>query len=349
MKNFVFTSVIFCGLVLGQPLLAMAWQNATVKGKVVFDENRMESWDQQKLVVPFDELETNLFERVELPPVPFPEQWASMKPEQRQAWVKEFEASDEGKKLFQKRSELIENGKSFEVKIESDGDFVVYDVPPGVYGLRGRVDKEIGDTKFAFEVFGQIEILKEVDEVVLNPLQVDVTPLLARDQVAPPVAVKSADGQQTLTLDEFKDRYVFINFWISNSPSASYQEQIQKMYVDLKDQHPLQLLSICVDNDRTAAAEFIAANGLVEGSHGFSEGLEHRTLFDYGVRAIPSFWLIAPDGKISMTQFEIATALRANQELKDIVANRILGKDTPTPAGQPDNAKAASSGGEAEK
>ena len=258
-----------------------------------------------------------------------------MKPEEQQKWATDYEASDAGKKFIEDRDKLIADAHVFEVKIENDGNFVVYDVPPGVYGLRGRVDKEIGGVNHGFEIFGQIETLKGMDEVRLDPIQVAVTPLLQPGATAPPIQVKTHNGQATITLKDFKDHYVFVSFWMSNSPSAEYQDKIQKMFGELKDKYPLKLLSICVDEDRKKALEFILQKQLKAGSHGFTDGLEHRTVFDYGVRSIPSFWLIGPDGKISMSQYNFALAFRVEPELSVIVSNRIEGKDLPTPATTP--------------
>ncbi len=313
----------------------LADDGAVIKGKVEFDANHQKSWNNQDLVVPFSEIKSELFQRIELPPVPVPKNWAEMKPEEQQKWATDYEASAPGKKFIEDREKLIADAHVFEVKIENDGNFVIYDVPPGIYGLRGRVDKEIGGVNYGFEIFGQIEMLKDMDEVRLDPIQVAITPLLQAGAVAPPIKVETQDGQSIVTLDDFKDHYVFVSFWMSDSPSAEYQAKIQKMFAELKDKYPLKLLSICVDEDRKKSLEYILQKQLKGGSHGFTGGLDHRSLFDFGVRTIPSFWLIGPDGKISMSQYNIALAFRVEPELSVIISNRIEGKDLPTPAAVP--------------
>jgi hypothetical protein len=305
---------------------------AVVKGKVEFDENRLESWDGEKLVVPFTEITTQLFEKIKIPPVPVPQNWETMKPEERQKWAVEYEASDEGKTFIENRDKIIDEAHSFDVKIEGDGKFVVFDVPAGVYGLQGRIDKEIGSTSYGFEVFGEITVETGVDELLLDPIQIAVTPLLKAGSIAPPIMVETYDGKTKLTSESFQDHYLFVDFWITNSPSAEYQTGVQNMFRELKTKYPIKLLSICVDEDRESAFKFMAEKQLQEGSQGYTDGLDHRTLFDFGVRAIPSFWLIAPDGTISMTNYDFARAFRANPDLNVIVSNRIEGKEQPTPA-----------------
>jgi hypothetical protein len=304
----------------------------TVRGEIVFDENFSKSWDGNKLSVPFDEIVTRLFERVQVPAVPFPKNWAEMKPEDRQKWIKAYDESDEGKAFIAKRNKIVTEANAFDVKFEEGGKFVVYDVPPSVYGLQGRVDKEIGGTKYAFEVFGQIEVLEDVDEIVLDPIQIAVTPLLESGQVAPPISVDIFKGNKTkLTLASNKGSYVFVNFWITSSPSAEYQKQIQEMQIKLKEKYKINLFSICVDEDREEAVKFIIKEKFKEGKHGFTNGMYHRAILDYGVRAIPSVWLVDPEGKILMSQFDFAQVFRANKsDLATAISDRIEGKDIPT-------------------
>ncbi len=318
--------------------IACAEDGATVKGQVVLDEGQMESWDKQKLEVAFEEIESRLIEVPEVPSAPVPDNWADMKPEDRFQWIQEFEASDEGKAFTANRKRIFDERRKFDVSIESNGSFVVFDVPPGTYGLEGRVDKVIDGVKYGFEIFGRIEVLKDVDEIELDPIQVAVTPQLEPGQAAPPISVKTHDNKKVLTLDMFKGKYLLVCFWISASPSAEYQSKLQQMYVDLKDKQPLQLLAISVDEDRKQAIDYIVQQKLREGSHGFTDGLEDPTLFYYGVRSFPSFWLIDPEGKIAMTQFEFAEAFRFENDLGVIINKRILGKDSPTPAAKPDAA-----------
>jgi hypothetical protein len=325
-------------------LLSIAWglaavpathgrDDAVVRGKIEYDETRAESWDGNRLVVPFPEIIAKLRQRITYPP-PYPQEFSSWNPEQKLDWERKFIESEAGKKFLEKRNKLFAEADEFDIKFEEDGSFVVYDVPSGVYGIQGRVDKEIGGTQYGFEVFGQIEILKDVDELILGPMRVEVTPMMAVDQAAPPIAVKTHDDAAVLSLDTYQGhKHLFVNFWTSVSPSAAREQKlVQEMYEALKDKYDLKLLSINVDVDRKTALDFIVNNGLKSGSHGFTDGLDHRTLFDFGVRSLPSFWLLDGDGKILMTQYEVAQAMRVKPSMTQIISDRIDGKDAPTPA-----------------
>jgi len=228
---------------------------------------------------------------------------------------------------------MIEDAKVFDVLIEKNGAFVVYDVPTGVYGIQSRLDKEIKGTTYAYEVFGEIAVSPKVDEVPLAPILIEITPLLKQNQTSPAIAVSTYDNKVKLGLSTFKGRHVFVNFWSTENPDIEIQKQVQKMYTDLKGKHSIALLSICIDEKRKAAVKFILDKNLREGSHGFTGGWEHPTIDAFGVRSTPSFWLIDPSGKIIMTQYNFGQLFNSDdRSMTQIVSDRIEGKDTPTPA-----------------
>ncbi len=317
---------------------------AVIRGQTAYDRVRVKSWDNNSLVIPYNEIEAKLRQKVILPRPPYPAGYKTWTREKIIKWEMEFVKTEAGKRYVAKNEQLLEAAHAFDIKFEKkDGSFVVYDVPPGVYGIQGRVDKEIGGTKYGFEVFGEVEVLKDVDEIVLKPMRVEVTPLMASKQKSPPIGVATYDGKRILNLKTFEDKILFVNFWSSASPTAAAEQQmIQDMYHELKGKYPIKLLSICVDDKPKDVLTYInknkigikGAGGVVRpvGSFGFTSGADHRTIFDFGVRAFPSFWLIDKDGMIMMSQFEIAAAMRVKPDMATIVSDRIEGKDVPTPA-----------------
>ncbi|MFT5300091.1 MAG: hypothetical protein ACI814_000865 [Mariniblastus sp.] len=308
-------------------------EDAVLRGKIVVNSASSKSWDGHELSIEFSEIEAKLRERVLLLPPPYPAEAAKWKPAQVIEWEQGFIETAAGKKFIADRKELIENGHAFDIKFEKDGSFVVYDVPAGVYGIQGRVDKAIGGTNYGFEVYGQLEVLADVDEIALPPLEVEVTPLLTVKQTAPPISVKTDEGDDTMTLDTFGDELLFVNFWTALSPtSTAEQKLVQEMYMGLNDKYKVRLLSINIDQDRKKSLRFIVDQELLHGSHGFTNGIDHPTIFNYGVRSFPSFWLIGKDDTILMSQFEIGQAMRLKPDLKTIIVDRIEGKDVPASA-----------------
>ncbi|MEM7453416.1 MAG: TlpA disulfide reductase family protein [Planctomycetota bacterium] len=305
-----------------------AEEGATIKGKVL--QSKYEGFE-----IDLPTMETAfLSQMVMMPEPPFPPDWAQMNMEQREAWVTEFEKTEEGQALAAEVERIESERKVFQLRIEEDGSFVVYDVPNGIYNLYGRIDKKINERRFAFEIFGgELEVNNEVNEIVLGELQLLVTPLLAAGEMSPNFRVKTWDDSAELVLGHFRGKYTFINFWsLESPPSVDFQARIVEMYDTLRQQgYELELLSINVDSDREKAIEHIKENS-VKGRHGFTDGWEHSTLEGFGVRAIPSFWLIDPELKLRLTHADFQQAFFSGMtELSEIVEGGIKGELPPPP------------------
>ncbi len=303
---------------------------AIIKGSVEFDSQRSKSWDGAELIVPLDQFTTKLFEQVPLPRAPLPDNWNELTTKERGEWIQEFEASEEGKEFLAERQRRIAAAKSFDVLIEADGKFVVYDVPVGIYGIGGEIEKEINNTLYSFEVFGQLEVRPGMDEIRLNPIQVAVTPLLKAGQSAPPFQLNSLVSSNSIQLTDFTGKYLLVSFWMANSPAADYQKVVQDAAAELQAKYPMELLSVSVDDKAEDAKRVIEQYNLNAGIHGFAGSFDHAMLFDYGVRSLPTLWLIDPQGKISLSQIDFAIALGQELDLKVTITDRIEGKEPPS-------------------
>ena len=298
---------------------------ASIRGKIAH------TGDFSKANVQFSDIKTSLHQKVTPPPVPIPGQWPQMNVEDRQLWLKAFQESDQGKKFFEDRQKLIRDAKVFEVVFDDSGEFVVFDVPEGTYGLQGRVDKEVDGVTHAFEAFAEIVVGKDIEVVNLKPIPIVTTPLFKQGQPAPAITVDGQDGSLTFDDERFKGKHIFLNFWYSGDPDNGYQKQVYEMYEKLKEKNSLELISIAIDSDRKNAVNAIKQKKL-SGAHGFSDGWEHKIVESYGVRSTPSGWLISPDRKIMMTQHEFFQAIRVTPSIEEVIGGRIEGKDKPTPA-----------------
>ena len=123
-----------------------------------------------------------------------------------------------------------------------------------------------------------------------------------------------------------------------------YQKMVQKTISELNDSgYEIGLLSICLDEDRKAAVKQIMKRELKVGLHGFTQGWDHSTVNRFGVRSTPSGWLIDPEGKIVMSQYEFYNLTKVKESLASVIKDRIDGKDSPTPATS-DSAKVQKTG-----
>lgn len=304
---------------------------STIKGAVFLDQKTSTSWNGDKLELELPQIEAKLRQYVILPPAPFPaghEKW-SLK--QRAEWEKEFAATDEGKQVIERNKKLLEAANSFDIDIEQDGSFVIYDVPPGDYAIQGRFDKKIKEINYAFEVFGKLTVDKKVDLLDLAPIRIEVTPQYQRGQQAPPLGVATYNDKENLELKMFAGKYLMLNFWSAESPvAAEEQKTLQAMHAKIGKEIDLYLLSINIDKDRRKALSLLQKNSALKGSHGFTKGLQHQAISNYGVRGVPSYWLIDQEGKILMNQYEFSKLMKVKPDFESIIRDRITNKDTPT-------------------
>lgn len=329
LKSVLIHSLVFClvSVVLSAGGFAQKKDDgATIRGK--FEQSKYKGFG-----INLQELKPRIQQVTKLPEPNFPADWKSWDPKKRQEWAVAFEKSPAGKKFVENNQRILKSLESFELRMEKNGTFVVYNVPVGKYSLRGRVDKVKNNRNFAFEVFGEVSVLEDVDELILDPIMVMVTPLLKIGEPAPNFSLKTHNDAATLVPRQFRGKYVFVNFWSTESkPSVEFQKEVQEMYETLNAKYKgkFELLSVNLDEKRKAGIKHIVESKL-KGRHGFTDGWDHRTLEAFGVRAIPSHWLLSPDGKISMTHMDIRRAMFAGKpNLATIVEDRILGKDVPT-------------------
>ena len=300
---------------------------ATIQGVIKNDARK-------SFRVSYDEIKTSLRKVVNPTPPPVPSSFKEMKPDAQRKWLGDFYQSDRGKKYLKKQEKELNDAVSFEVKYNDEGDFTVYDVPVGEYGLQGRIDKEIDGIKYGFEVFARIKVLDDVDQIKLQPIPVTITPLFEQGQPAPPLNVKTAKGKNlTFDLEAYKDHYIFLNFMNTTDLTPGYQRQIQNMYKAIGESHKVKLVTIVMDKDKKKAITWLLTKKFTQGSYGFTEGWgNNKTIDAYGVRSTPSGWLISPDAdrKILMSQHEFFRLARVSNSVTAIIRDRIDGKDTPT-------------------
>lgn len=305
-----------------------------------------QSMNAEKFQVNVKTIKTTLNQKVNVPRAPFPRDWDKYSAERQVKWVKSFEASRQGKAFLARNKKLIDDAPAFNLKFNKEGEFIVYDVPPGVYGLQGRVDNEIKGLTHAFEVFAEIKVSGQFDEVTLDSIPVVVTPLLTSGMKAPKISVSTHNGKSKLSFNNLQSKkgkpdpkYVFLNFWSTDDyvekGKRDYQQTVQAAIKELNaDGYKVGLLSICLDEDRPAAIKHIMKNQFKKGLHGFTNGWEHKTVDSYGVRSTPSGWLLDKNNKIIMSQHEFYTLTKVKNSLAGVIKDRIDGKDAPTPADQ---------------
>ena len=307
--------------------------DTTIKGKVTLAGQKLKSWNGDNLKVDLTEIQAKLREYVKLPPPNYPAGHEKWTVQQRREWQEKFAATEAGKRVVARNKKLLEAANSFDLQIERDGSFIIYDVPAGDYAIQGRYDRKVGDTTYAYEVFGKLSVGKDVDEIALAPIRVEITPQYLRGVSAPPFKVTTYNDKSNLELPMFKGRLLMVNFWSAASPVAvKDQKAVQDTIGKISGDENFSVLSINVDKDRKKALKLLNKNKLLKGSHGFTLGSGNPALFNYGIQGVPSYWLIDPKGNVLMNQYEFAKMMKTKDSFATIINDRLKNNEVPTPA-----------------
>jgi thiol-disulfide isomerase/thioredoxin len=116
--------------------------------------------------------------------------------------------------------------------------------------------------------------------------------------LAPPIEATTLDGK-AITLQDFKGKYVLLDVWATwCGPCIKEIPQIQAVYDAFGKDERFVMLSLSVDEKVEDAKEFQEKKKLPWTQAFLGEGVHSPTLKSFGVRAIPAFVLVGPDGKI---------------------------------------------------
>jgi peroxiredoxin len=123
-------------------------------------------------------------------------------------------------------------------------------------------------------------------------------------QQAPVFEINSIDGKK-INLADFKGKYVLLDFWASwCQPCRQENPNIVKAYQTYKDKN-FTVFGISLDKDQVAWQNAIKTDGLTWAHGGELMDFEGPVVKQYQIEAIPTSFLIDPQGKI------IAKNLRA--------------------------------------
>jgi thiol-disulfide isomerase/thioredoxin len=129
--------------------------------------------------------------------------------------------------------------------------------------------------------------------VVLAVIASAVLAGAAVEPMFPAVAVISLDDGSAVNLASFRGRPVLMTFWASwCAPCRLEMPELKHLYDELAGRGFI-FLPVTMDDSNAAALEFLAKAGLALPVYRMSD----RDLRTVGVRALPTSFLIDPDGR----------------------------------------------------
>ena len=133
---------------------------------------------------------------------------------------------------------------------------------------------------------------------------------------APAFRIDTVDGK-TISLADHRGKYVLLDFWATwCGPCLIETPHLKAVFEAFGKDGRLVMVGLSLDKTQADPRQYAAKHGLgwIQGFLG--EWADGKLPDEYGVRGIPSIWLIGPDGKV------IAKDLRGAQ-IKTAVATAL--------------------------
>jgi peroxiredoxin len=250
------------------------------------------------------------------PELPTPPDFDRMSAEERQVWLENWKASEEGTRFEKLR---LEKRQAYGVHIDHEGKFRVEDVPPGTYTLKVSVWRRPRDRQFGnIEVIGSLDHEFEVPDVneieISEPYDIGTLELAIEKHLkvgdeAPPLEAQTIDGRH-FDLVEHRGKVVILNFWSSGNPESIQKLlEVEEVYRSFSQDGRFIMFAISPDDDLEAAKKLARDHELKcvvciadedTGAETLSEYEVTRVALyaDYERLTFPYIFVIGPDGKI---------------------------------------------------
>lgn len=108
-------------------------------------------------------------------------------------------------------------------------------------------------------------------------------------------------GDQEISLEEFKGKTIFINFWATwCPPCVAEMPDVENLYQDMGEEVVFVMISL--DRERQKAVDFIDRKGFEMPVYFLESNLPDV----YNVSSIPTTYVISPEGEIVLTRHGMA-------------------------------------------
>lgn len=201
---------------------------------------------------------------------------------------------DEADKPVERATVVLEKWHEFEtlgLKAMTDetGDFVIENAPTDAFSIATFAP---GYEPTTLDVPADGEDLKVVLKAAKPP-----PPPLAEGADAPDVAMTTTDGTD-VSLAKLRGKFVFLDFWATwCGPCVMEIPNVRALHEATKSRTDFVMIGISLDRDRKALDRCVRDKH-IDWPQVFGDGGAERAADAFGVHAIPSTFLIGPDGKI---------------------------------------------------
>jgi len=231
-----------------------------------------------------------------------PDNYREMSLEERKAWSAEYRKTEAYQEYQRKMREAYENRPVWKFPVEADGSFKVeglklarYNVIPVIPHPAAK-GKELAEQSWG-SAFRQIVLSEKRKSISVGKMELKLKNVVMPGDVAPSWIAQTYDGEK-LKSSDFRGKYYLVDFWATWCiPCIAEIPNLEKIYKEFGGDQ-FEIIGLSLDEKPEAPNKFLKKrpSAYLQGYLGAWNDSE--TPRDFGVKTIPSIWLIGPDGRV---------------------------------------------------
>jgi RNA polymerase sigma factor (sigma-70 family) len=237
-------------------------------------------------------------------PRPFPADFRSWPPHRQRYWMQAFSRTEEGKAYLRGQGQYV-------ATLKKDGSFRFEDVLNGRYTLTLRIQKGAAGARRASgpAIAGMVQRTVDIPELPGGrsdePLDLGALEMTLADyrrvdigDPAPSFTVKTVDGKP-LALTDYRGKFLLLDFWATwCRPCLADTPHLKATYDAFGRDERFAMIGLSLDENVDELRTYVERHELAWPQGILESWASSPVPPSFGVQAIPSIWLIGPDGKV---------------------------------------------------